>query len=344
MASDPSARVPARRARVAVLVAMTVCGVGLVAAPLAGASSAGRLFAAVGIGSSKPAATPVAAPPSTEPPSAEPPTTERPTTTAAPPATAPATTAVKTPTAATKATPTSKPTVAPTPTTTPPATAPPAPATTPAAAADPNDPATHYAFLAMDGTRPVRYDPCTPVHYVVNTAEAPANGLDDLTEAVARLSAATGITFVFDGLTGEVPAAHRGMAKNDRYPNGWPPVLVGWAQPAESDLLTGGAIGEGGSTWYGAAGSEAYVTGVVVIDGSQTAKLNPGFGGNSLGAVLMHELGHVIGLDHVDDTSQIMFATVTDKPAVFAPGDLSGLRQLGRASGCQRAPRAPWAR
>ena len=59
--------------------------------------------------------------------------------------------------------------------------------------AAPADAASHYAFLALDQGRPVRYDPCQPIHYTVNVAQAPASALTDLQEAVHRVSAATGL-------------------------------------------------------------------------------------------------------------------------------------------------------
>lgn len=186
----------------------------------------------------------------------------------------------------------------------------------------------------------MRYDPCTPIHYVVNATLGPPNALADLQQAVQRIAAATGLTFVYDGPSAEVPVAHRGITKGN-YP-GWPPVLIGWEQPGSSDLFTAGAIGEGGSTWYGVPGHEVYVTGVVVIDATQNDRVAPGFGGNSLGGVLMHELGHLVGLDHVSDTSQIMYPTVTEKPAVWGAGDTAGLRQVGRLAGCLSEPVPPW--
>lgn len=200
----------------------------------------------------------------------------------------------------------------------------------------------HYAFLAHDGDRPMRYDPCTPIHYVVNPAQAPSTGLADLQEAVRRISAVTGLTFVYDGLTDEVPMAHRGMAANPRYPHGWPPVLVGWVERSQTDLFKGTEVGEGGSTWYGVPGSEVYVTGVVAVDTARDDTLVAGFGGSSTGALLMHELAHVVGLDHVDDPTQIMYPTVTTKPAEFGAGDLTGLGLLGRSSGCLPEPVPPW--
>ena len=43
----------------------------------------------------------------------------------------------------------------------------------------------------------------------------------------------------------------------------------------------------------------------------------------------MHELGHVVGLAHVDDSREVMYA---DNVGVtqFGSGDLAGLAALGR--------------
>ena len=278
-------------------------------------------------------------------PAADPTTVVPPTAGAVPPpaTVAPTTAPTVTPTTARPSSPptTRAPTAAPATTRT---TAPAAPAPAPTAAASlaPDGASGHYAFLSHDGTRPMRYDPCTPIHYVVNAAQAPPTGLADLQGAVQRLSAASGLTFVFDGLTDEVPVAHRGMAQSTRYPHGWPPVLIGWAQRAQTDLFKNAEVGEGGSTWYGVPGAEVYVTGVVAVDAARDDTLAPGFGGNSMGALLMHELGHVVGLDHVDDPTQLMYPSVTAKPARYGSGDLAGLQEVGRPAGCLSVPVAPW--
>ena len=49
--------------------------------------------------------------------------------------------------------------------------------------------------------------------------------------------------------------------------------------------------------------------------------------------LLMHEIGHIVGLDHVDDRKQIMFKEVQHRTQ-WGPGDLAGLRQVGRTQGC----------
>ena len=51
-------------------------------------------------------------------------------------------------------------------------------------------------FLFLDRTdqgTPTRWDPCEPIHYVVNAELAPPGSIEDVHEAVRRVSAATGI-------------------------------------------------------------------------------------------------------------------------------------------------------
>ena len=53
-------------------------------------------------------------------------------------------------------------------------------------------------------------------------------------------------------------------------------------------------------------------------------------------SVLLHELGHIMGLDHVHDPDQLMYSG--RHPNVFlhdyGTGDLEGLRRLGMDAGC----------
>ena len=45
-------------------------------------------------------------------------------------------------------------------------------------------------------------------------------------------------------------------------------------------------------------------------------------------AVVMHELGHVLGLDHVDDRDQLMYDENVGQTEL-GPGDRAGLAALG---------------
>jgi hypothetical protein len=47
--------------------------------------------------------------------------------------------------------------------------------------------------------------------------------------------------------------------------------------------------------------------------------------------VVLHELGHLVGLDHVRDRGELMFPTANDVVG-YGPGDLQGLAALGRGA------------
>jgi predicted Zn-dependent protease len=70
------------------------------------------------------------------------------------------------------------------------------------------------------------------------------------------------------------------------------------------------------------------VTGGVELDAAQFAELLSRDDGAAVArAIVLHELGHALGLAHVSDPAQLMYPTqsgVWD----FAAGDLAGLAQL----------------
>ena len=200
-----------------------------------------------------------------------------------------------------------------------------------------------FAFLSRtsDGD-PVRWNPCEPVHYVVNAALAPPGSLEDVHEAFRRMSGATGIAFVFDGLVDEEPSAFREPFVPSRYGDRWAPVLVGWVDPDASDIpfeLDDGAVASAvASPLYPTDASNLYVSGWVAMNREDPNP--PGFDAPwEQGPVLLHEIGHVMGLGHVEASGEIMNHTgggVVD----LGPGDEEGLRRLGSSGGCLAVPQA----
>jgi len=189
-----------------------------------------------------------------------------------------------------------------------------------------------FAFIAtVDGGRPVAWDPCRPIHLVVNAADAPPHGNELLRSAVAQVSAATGLRFVFDGPTTEAPSADRATEDKVRYGDRWSPVLVAWTDPGTVPQLKGAVAGLAGPDGapYIDADQQHWVSGSVDLDGPQLAGAlrRPG-GWQVARAVVMHELGHLVGLRHVPERSELMYADTTGR-TTFGPGDREGLRQLG---------------
>ncbi|PRY38562.1 matrixin [Geodermatophilus tzadiensis] len=189
-----------------------------------------------------------------------------------------------------------------------------------------------WSFLQHqgDGETPVAYDPCRPVHYVVRPDGVPAGGAGLVAEAVAEVSAATGLRFVADGATDEAWSEDRPAAQPGRYGDRWAPVLVSWETPATVPALAGTVAGVGGSEAWSAGGPYVYVTGAVAVDaGWAAAVVGSPEGRAALRGVLVHELAHVVGLGHVDDPGELM-SPHGSATGELGPGDRHGLARLGR--------------
>jgi hypothetical protein len=191
-----------------------------------------------------------------------------------------------------------------------------------------------HAFVALqaDGSTPVAYDPCRPIHYVVRPAAQPDGGAEVLALAVRRLSAVTGLQFIDDGITDErATSGERPSFQPERYGDRWAPVLVSWDTDDENQGLAGDVVGLAGSTWRGrGSGPRVYLTGTISLDGPQLADVLELPDGRRIAvAIVEHELAHLVGLDHVDDPTQLMYPEAQDAVTDFGAGDLTGLAQLG---------------
>lgn len=198
---------------------------------------------------------------------------------------------------------------------------------------------TTYAFMAEQprSSAPVTYDPCRPIAVVVNPRTAPPAGEQLVSEALAQLGGQAGFVFRHEGLVTEPPVEQRLPFQPEAYGDRWAPVLIAWSDPAESPRLHGPVAGIGGSTPISVSESQvAYVTGIVILDGPAFAQiLSRDDGKDQARAIILHELGHLIGLAHVDDSSELMHDKNEGGVTTFGPGDLSGIAALRSSARCQ---------
>ena len=217
-----------------------------------------------------------------------------------------------------------------------------------------------YTFLhvAPDGCTPSRFNPCQPVHYIQNGAAAPSFVVENVREAFKRLSQATGITFVDDGLTDE--NARRAPYVPERYPGRWAPILIVWEHfppeqtsgqtqilgntvPLRVDEVTVSARLRFNVDAYNDESTKTPIgDGFGPPAGSGTGSI----GRNNItwGRIVLHELAHVVGLGHTREEGSLMYpdaAQQTIRPTGFSKSDLTGLRYLGREAGCIPNPPLP---
>lgn len=223
----------------------------------------------------------------------------------------------------------------------------------------------------QDGSRAtVRWDPAqTQVTVRANpnalSKKRRAGAIRDVKTALKHLSNATGITFSYRGKTSKIP---RGNSWQESMPA---EVVIAWTNPSKSAYRTDKlsksngrwVAGTGGYSfkgwghspytvknkktgdnetawrWKGAIGR-----GFVVLNAQQDKVFRPGFGkGVTRGNLLLHELGHVVGLSHVNNKSSIMYPVIVSRSkAGFRGGDLAGLRKVGRGEGPLNAPGWVW--
>lgn len=194
-----------------------------------------------------------------------------------------------------------------------------------------------YAFLLLqdDEVTPVTWSPCRPIHWVVRPDHMPVGGQTLMTEAVDEVSRLTGITFVYDGVTDEAPSSERTAYQPDRYPDRWAPLLIAWLTEDEVTDFGDDILGRGGSTAFRTpSGDRAYVSGEVRLDATKMNEAIVNRRIDLVHAVLLHELGHVMGLDHVTDTQQLMFPKAQLTLTELGRGDIRGFAYAGQGA-CQ---------
>lgn len=184
-----------------------------------------------------------------------------------------------------------------------------------------------YAFLHTqpNSSAPIGFDPCRPVEYVVYTRDAPPGTEGLLDSAIEEISDATGLKFSYRG-----PWLDPRLQKPASEGTPREPVVIAWVKAEDVKALKDRVLGVGGSNyaWNAERGEFEYVRGVVAIDADDAAGLLEKVNGRDwVRALIMHELGHVLGLAHVKARDQLMYPYLirTD----LGLGDRAGLAALG---------------
>lgn len=177
-----------------------------------------------------------------------------------------------------------------------------------------------YRYLS-DG--PARWNPCEPIPWWLNTAGAPAHARDDVVAAMAAVTEASGLRFDHRGTTSHTAAT--GAPE--------PGIIISFDDATTSPLwepdMT--AQGLGGASWVRHADGTTEIT-----DGWVTIRrdlgLDAGMRSGGLGLLMLHELGHVLGVGHPDASNQLMSSRIGSE--VLADGDRWAFWHVGIGGGC----------
>jgi hypothetical protein len=192
----------------------------------------------------------------------------------------------------------------------------------------------------------LRWNPCQTITFKVNVAVLPSRVRPvvhrEIRSAFGQLAKASGMRFVDRGTTSEVPRS----TNLDRQPA---EIVVAVTTAGRTDFpIGGGTLGYGGRSWYWwwhDSGRQVrygavIARGFVVLDSRGIRGLRAGFGrGLGRGNLLLHELGHAVGLDHAGARTSLMYPELSsNSPNGYAAGDRAGLARAGRRAGCVPVP------
>lgn len=172
------------------------------------------------------------------------------------------------------------------------------------------DPAS-YAIQSGTPDNPVRWNPCRVVTWGP-LLPLPVAEEQRLTSAFAKASIASGIPFR-RALPGESPMVNVTLT-----------------------FEPGDTVSGEGTMFFSADSADTFPS---AFRGEISGVIGTETSGELREALYLHEIGHVLGITHVEDSSQVMHSVVTEEDAFgFATGDTNGLRLVGAEAGCLDRP------
>lgn len=161
------------------------------------------------------------------------------------------------------------------------------------------------SYRNPDGS-PVRWGTCT-VSLVINSKGAPTGSVKLIKEAIAQVSRESGLKL-------KVLNTSDSQTPNNFNPQKEAPVLVAFGTPGTAGLGAGALASY--TPWTKEEnGIKTYISGRLVVDKTKYGDY-PAKGVHSNYTVLLHELSHLVGLAHSDETHSLMSPSLSSATSV----------------------------
>jgi hypothetical protein len=183
-------------------------------------------------------------------------------------------------------------------------------------------------FEQFEGSPPYLSN-CEPIPVVIRDKVGPADGPNIIVQSLQQIADASGISFKFVEYTNEVYSFNQ---RPERFPweQGDRSIWLGWASQNEVPDLgpaipdQGVPVGLGGPGALFPRGNQVEMKGGGAVFRAEYV-LN-----DKWGKVVLHEVGHVLGLSHVNSRAEQMYPAVHDLE-VLGAGDKEGLQKITKA-------------
>ena len=198
-----------------------------------------------------------------------------------------------------------------------------------------------YKWSSTAYGQPVRWDSCRPIYWVDNPADELPVLHAAVVQAFDQISAQTGLKFIYGGTTTETYSDKRNVETNSQYKGMnkyWKPVLVTFLKKKDFAAALAKTNNDNPNEVAAFAGPNeidqgkdaVYVSGDITVSVDSMNQSLASRGSSEVLAVLMHEMGHLVGLAHVSDKQQIMYPYVGRLD--LGPGDKQGLALAGQGA------------
>lgn len=198
-----------------------------------------------------------------------------------------------------------------------------------------------FALFRPEAKRKAKWDPCRPIYYTVNPENESVGAREQLAEAIAEIERATGLNFEFAGETTEKYTDDREdlNVNYSKLNSTWSPILIVYLAGDQWTEANRKVFDEDGEDTIAFAGTLPmksrglnqkffYVTGHIVFNADIFEDLVEEGSVADIKSTMMHELGHIVGLAHVDSKIEMMHESDLGQKS-FALGDRRGLALQG---------------